>query len=53
MSRIKIVALQMVSTPDVGRNREEGEGVVIATLGAQRIAEVRRQLPAQQHRRGI
>ena len=32
--------------------REEGEGVVLAEFDEKRIAEVRRQLPALQHRRG-
>ena len=31
--------------------REEGEGVVIAEVDPERIAEVRRQLPALKHRR--
>jgi nitrilase len=31
--------------------REEGEGVVLAELDTQRLADVRRQLPALQHRR--
>ncbi|MGE5865619.1 MAG: carbon-nitrogen hydrolase family protein [Rhizobacter sp.] len=32
--------------------REEGEGVVMATLSAERLAAVRAQLPALSHRRG-
>jgi nitrilase len=31
--------------------RDEGEGVVIADLDPERIAAVRRQLPALEHRR--
>jgi nitrilase len=31
--------------------REEGEGVVLAELDSARLAEVRQQLPALQHRR--
>ena len=31
--------------------REEGEGVVVAEVDAERIARVRQQLPALQHRR--
>jgi nitrilase len=30
--------------------RETGEGVVLADLDAQRLADVRRQLPALEHR---
>jgi deaminated glutathione amidase len=31
--------------------RDEGEGVVLADIDRERIAEVRRQLPALAHRR--
>jgi nitrilase len=31
--------------------RQEGEGVVLAELDSGRLAEVRQQLPALQHRR--
>jgi nitrilase len=36
---------------EVLASRDEGEGVVLAELEPSRIAEVRRQLPALEHRR--